>query len=126
MKLFQSCRVHLCRELSLSSHKREIAEKLFAASFTDSVPLDPRGMSNSKLKQELRRIGVVDSFETLHQHAPEILSHWRNLYQNHNSKPVKLPGAEKAGPLTFIHEKDSENVRDLYDQHGRVNHGKLD
>ncbi len=115
------------KSLNWLSGTDAIAQSLFET-HTTGVPdgvraCDPRGMKTSELK---RRLGSVSSFNDDMTKASKfsdvVISRWQYLYNDWVNRGAKLPGKEKAGPLTFHKESDAGNVRDLYDKNGRVQH----
>ena len=84
---------------------------------------DPRGMRLFELKKKLSAIPEFkgDLARAGEYHTP-IVQRWQQMYNEFMNGNVKLPGRDPAGPLTFHHECDKENVSIVYDQHGRVQH----
>ena len=105
---------------------KELASRLFKSLCTQLPPgamaVDPRGMKFSQLKRHLRTIKYSDDLPALEPHHANIVAEWQTLYDEMVNDSIALPGREKAGPLTFHKVNDAENVRDLYDKHGRVQH----
>jgi hypothetical protein len=84
------------------------------------IPIDPRGMKYSKLKQLLRKADYKEPVpEELHE---PIIKEWQNLFDNKIFTNIKLPGHEKAGPMTFKKVNDEQSIPVMYDKHGRVEH----
>ena len=113
-------------KLDWSSGNRAIAEELFRVYTVDideGPRCDPRGMRPFELKKKL---GALKSFSgelsKTNEYHPDIIKIWQSLYDDFMNGNVKLPGRDPAGPLTFHHDADKENVRMLYDKHGRVEH----
>lgn len=105
---------------------KAIAEKLFRVYTVDSDEgprCDPRGMRPFELKKKLSGIKEFSGdLSEVNQHHPDIIKIWQSLYNEFMNGNIKLPGRDPAGPLTFHHDADKENVRMLYDKHGRVEH----
>lgn len=114
------------RKLDWTSGNRAIAEELFrvyTVDIDDGPRCDPRGMRPFELKKKLSEIKEFSGDLTqTHQYHPDIITIWQSLYNEFMNGNVKLPGRDPAGPLTFHHDADKENVRMLYDKHGRVEH----
>lgn len=113
-------------KLDWTSGTRPIAKRLFevyTAGVDDGPRVDPRGMRPFELKKLLQGLPEFDGdLSKLKDHHPDIVNAWQAMYNSFMNGNVKLPGRDPAGPLTFIHDSDKENVRDLYDKHGRVEH----
>ena len=122
-----------CRLFSKSTDKVDwslgstvIASRLFqvyTAGVTEGPRVDPRGMRPFELKKLLGQLPDFhgDLGKTKDYH-PEIVERWQKLYNEFMNGNVKLPGRDPAGPLTFHHDADKDNVRVMYDKHGRVQH----
>jgi hypothetical protein len=76
-------------------------------------------MRTTQLKRYLSTIGFDDDLGQTEQHRLDIIKDWQQLYDDMVNGNVKLPGAEKAGPLTFAKQNDKDCVPDLHDKHGR-------
>ena len=114
------------RKLDWNSGNKAIAEELFkvyTVDIDDGPRCDPRGMRPFELKKKL---SALESFSgdlsRINDYHPDIIKIWQSLYNEFMNGNIKLPGRDPAGPLTFHHESDKENVRMLYDKHGRVEH----
>ena len=84
---------------------------------------DPRGMRPFELKKKLKGIPEFsDDLSRVQEFHPAIIEIWQRYYNEFMNGNVKLPGRDPAGPLTFHKEADTENVRLMYDKHGRVDH----
>ena len=110
-------------KLNWSSGPGAIAEALFTKLCTNleqGVPaVDPRGMRITQLKRNLTSIEFHDDLTKTERYHQEILQEWQKLYDNMVNGNIRLPGAEKAGPLTFAKQNDKDCVPDLHDKHGR-------
>jgi hypothetical protein len=105
---------------------KAIASKLFQAYTVepeDSIKVDPRGMRVFELKKRLNQLpGFTGGIDKTADHHEEIVRTWQSLYNVYMNGNVKLPGRDPAGPLTFHHDADPDNVKIVYDKHGRVQH----
>ena len=103
-----------------------IAKRLFevyTVAVEEGPRVDPRGMKPFELRKLLQSMPEFTGDSTkVKEYHPQIVSEWQKLYNSFMNGNVKLPGRDPAGPLTFIHDSDKENIRDLYDKHGRVEH----
>jgi hypothetical protein len=123
--------VGLCRDFTKStldwtSGIESIAGRLFqvhTVNIPDGPRVDPRGMRPFELKRLLQSIpefqGDLSKVKEFH---PLIVEAWQMMYNDFMNGNVKLPGRDPAGPLTFHHNADKDNVRVMYDKHGRVEH----
>jgi hypothetical protein len=112
--------------LDWASGTEAIAKRLFqvhTVEVDDGPRADPRGMRPFELKKKLTAISDFkgDLSETNKYH-PGIIESWKKLYDKYMNGDIKLPGRDPAGPLTFHHEADPDNVKIVYDKHGRVQH----
>jgi len=109
-----------------SSGNKAIAEELFnvyTVEIDEGPRCDPRGMRPFELKKKLAALkSFSGDLSKTNEYHPDIIKIWQSLYDDFMNGNVKLPGRDPAGPLTFHHEADKENVRMLYDKHGRVEH----
>jgi len=103
-----------------------LAQRLFevyTVDVDDGPRVDPRGMRTFELKKKLQALeGFTGDLDRVKEFHPSIVEAWQRLYSEFMNGNVKLPGRDPAGPLTFHHEADKENVRIVYDKNGRVNH----
>lgn len=119
---------YFCSAATLNWNKGTdvIAKRLFqlyTQDVDDGPRTDPRGMRVFQLKKKLEGIPEFkDDLSKVSEFHPEIVKAWQKYYNDFMNGNVKLPGRDPAGPLTFHHECDKENVRLLYDKHGRVDH----
>lgn len=109
-----------------TTESEKIAKRLFevyTVGVDEGPRTDPRGMRAYELKKKLSDLkdftGDLSRVNEFHQ---QITIAWQRLYNDFMNSSVKLPGRDPAGPLTFHHEADKENVRIVYDKNGRVNH----
>ena len=100
-----------------------IAEVLFKKLCTNldyGVPaVDPRGMRVTQLKRHLVHVGFDDDLARVPEYHSDIIQAWQRLYDDMLNCNIRLPGAEKAGPLTFAKVNDKDCVEDLHDKDGR-------
>jgi hypothetical protein len=112
--------------LDWNSGTQPIAARLFevyTAGVDEGPRVDPRGMKLFVLRKLLQGLPEFSGdLSQVKEYHPKIVEDWQKLYNSFMNGNVKLPGRDPAGPLTFIHDADKENVRDLYDKHGRVQH----
>ena len=111
------------QDLSWSSPIPEVSEALFHR-FSANVepfefPVDPRGMQLAQMKRYLISLGFKGDLSKTAENLPLLISHWQKLYDAMVNGNIKLPGNEKAGPLTFSKQNDPEGQKDLHDKDGR-------
>ena len=110
-------------KLNWTSGTPAIAEALFTKLCTNldhGVPaVDPRGMRITQLKRNLSSIDFDDDLTKTERYHQAIIEEWQKLYDGMLNGNIRLPGAEKAGPLTFAKQNDKDCVPDLHDKHGR-------
>ncbi len=114
------------KRLDWGSGNGSIASRLFevyTANVSEGPRIDPRGMRPFELRKLLQGLPeFTGDLSKIKEYHPAIIENWQKLYNSFMNGNVKLPGRDPAGPLTFIHDCDKENVRDMYDKHGRVEH----
>lgn len=76
-------------------------------------------MRITQLKRYLTSIDFGDDLSKTEEHHLAIIQVWQKLYDDMVNGNVKLPGHEKAGPLTFAKQNDKDCIQDLHDKHGR-------
>ena len=97
--------------------------QVYTAGVSEGPRVDPRGMRPFELKKLLGGLpDFVGDLSKTKDYHPEIVDRWQKLYNSFMNGNVKLPGRDPAGPLTFHHDADKDNVRVMYDKHGRVEH----
>jgi Fe-S-cluster formation regulator IscX/YfhJ len=120
---FRSFASEMTNKLKWSAGTTVIAQELFKTLCTNLEPgepaIDPRGMRTSQLRRYLSQIEFDDDLTKTAEYQNDIISEWQRLYDGMVNGNIKLPGAEKAGPLTFAKVNDKECVSDLHDKHGR-------
>jgi Fe-S-cluster formation regulator IscX/YfhJ len=130
--MMSRCHGHLVRKfctrtkIDWTNGSEKIAQALFevyTVEVEDGPRVDPRGMRSFELKKKLEGLKHFNGdLNRANEFHAEIVSRWQRLYSEFINGTVKLPGRDPAGPLTFHHEADKENVRIVYDKHGRVDH----
>jgi len=113
-------------KLDWTTGTKAIAEELFrtyTVEIDEGPRCDPRGMRPFELKKKLSALkSFSGDLSKTNEYHPDIIKIWQSLYNDFMNGNIRLPGRDPAGPLTFHHDADKENVRMLYDKHGRVEH----
>ena len=125
MMLFKNLRYFASGKTKLTWEvgSRAIAQALFNKLCTNLdfgvVAVDPRGMRLTQLKRNLNMIGFEGDLAQTEKYHLDVISEWQNLYNDMVNGNVKLPGYEKAGPLTFAKVNDVDCNKDQHDKDGR-------